>query len=289
MKQKNLLLLFALWPLFAVSSKQIFASGLESFPAQDEAPTITTETAVSMAQRINDHRRELGLPAYTYNDSLAQGAQWVTDTMAANEFISHYDDNGANPQQRADRAGYNAHVTEIIFGGFGGADAAWDWWSERELHESLITSEDYTEFGVALTVGAESGRAYWAVMFGKGDGENESAASGSSVTPGPVTKLPPTSTAVITAVNTPPTATSSPDPTATSEYSNSDDEAYPANPSSGESTDGNASNNNGTALGGATLENPPWLIIAAVFTIIFSIAVFYFPRLGLSQKFKERT
>lgn len=286
MKQKNLLLLFALWPLFAVSSKQIFASGLESFPAQDEAPPITTETAVFMAQRINAHRQELGLPAYTYDDSLAQASQWVVDTMAANEFISHYDDNGANPQQRAERAGYNAHVTEIIFGGFGGADAAWEWWSERELHESLLTSQDYTEFGVAVTIGAESGRTYWAVMFGKGD--PDAASSANSSTPGLVTKMPPATAIVETAVTSQPTATSHPDPTATSEQNSPDSQAYPAPPAD-PSSDGSVSANTTSTLNGASLENPPWLIIAAVLTIIFSIAVFYFPRLGLSQKFKEKT
>jgi hypothetical protein len=30
-------------------------------------------------------------------------------------------------------------------------------------------------------------------------------------------------------------------------------------------------------------------MIAAVATIIFGVAVFYFPRLGISRKFKEKT
>ncbi len=82
--------------------------------------------------------------------------------MAATEFISHYDDTGANPQQRAEKAGYDEHVTEIIFGGLGGVDAAWEWWTENDLHHGLLISEDYVEFGVATA----SQRTKWAAILG---------------------------------------------------------------------------------------------------------------------------
>lgn len=224
------------------------------------------------------------------DDSLRQGAQWIAETMAANEFISHYDDTGANPQQRAERAGYTAHVTEIIYGGLGGADAAWKWWIENDLHYGLLTSEDYVEFGVAMATGEQSGRIYWAVMFGAGDGKyNDASAEDEPVSPGFVTKLPPTS--LPTSETAVPSPTSSLDPTATSVQ-------VAANPpitniadlQLDEQTTATTNNNSATSRGqeSDSLKESLWLIIAALVTIIFGIAVFYFPRHGLSQKFKEK-
>lgn len=287
MKQKILLPMFALWLLTAIPSKQIFALGENSIGAQDSTPTTTPETAVHMTERINNYRTELGLPAYYQDEKLAQASQWVVDTMASTEFISHYDDTGANPQQRAEKAGYDEHVTEIIFGGFGGADAAWEWWSENDLHHNLLISEDYTELGVATAVSEQSGRQYWAIMVGFGDGQYESGTlsnnHGNEISV--VTKLPPTtSTTEITAV--PATSTvAQPNPTATSEQialvtdtspTNSNNTANKTNPNKADSSTFNS------------FDESSWLIIAAFATIFFSIAVFYFPKHGLSQKFKER-
>ena len=284
-------MMFALWLLLAASSKQTFALGKSSSAAQDLAPTTTPETAVYMTERINKYRTELNLPTYYQDQSLQQASQWVVDTMAATEFISHYDDTGANPQQRAEKAGYDEHVTEIIFGGFGGAEAAWEWWLDNELHHGLLTSEDYVEFGVATAVSEQSGRQYWAIMFGFGDGhyETSGSASNNGNVPGIVTKLPPaTSISEVTAVSATSTATH-PDPTATTEQVTLVTDTDPTNLSL---TDAKLENHPSTIANTAninSLEEGQWLMLAAVATIIISIAVFYFPRLGLSQKFKERT
>ncbi|MBE2222327.1 MAG: hypothetical protein IAF02_12340 [Anaerolineae bacterium] len=284
MKQNIWLMMFALWLLLGVSSKQIFALGGSPLAAQDPTPTSPPETAVHMKERINNYRTELGLPAYYQDEKLAQASQWVVDTMVATEFISHYDDTGANPQQRAEAAGYTEHVTEIIYGGVGGADAAWEWWFANELHHGLLISEDYVEFGVATAINPQSGRQYWAVMFGFGDGQYAADdLSNHENEAGVVTKLPSaTSTSAVTAVA--PTSTAEePSPTATSAQVALVD-TEPTNPTT-ENSSGTSTNN--TSLN--SLEESRWLIIAALATIIISIAVFYFPRLGLSQKFKERT
>lgn len=282
--------MFALCLLSAASSKQTFALGKSSSAAQDSEPTHTPETAVHMIERINNYRTDLNLPTFYQDQSLTRASQWVVDTMAATEFISHYDDAGANPQQRAEKAGYNEHVTEIIFGGLGGADAAWEWWSENELHHGLIISEDYVEFGVATAVSEQSGRQYWAIMFGFGDGHYDTALnSGHNGDTDVVTKLPPSiSTSEVTAVSATSTATL-PDPTATTEQvAVVIDTTDPANPSA---IDTNLENNvaaiNRSDI--SSLVESYWLMFAAVATIIIGIAVFYFPRVGLSQKFKERT
>ena len=289
MKQKILLTTFALWLLLSGSSKQTFALGENSSATQTSQPASTPETAVHMADRINDYRTEQGLPVFYEDQKLAQASQWVVDTMAATEFISHYDDTGANPQKRAEKAGYNEHVTEIIFGGFGGAEAAWEWWFENELHHGLIISEDYVEFGVATAVSEQSGRQYWAVMFGFGDGQYETGELTHENAAGVVTKLPPTaSTSEVTAVAVTSTA-EKPDPTATSEQVAVVTEPAPVNPNTSDSKIEPNSPLTTDTTGLKSLEESKWLIIAAVATIIIGIAVFYFPKHGLSQKFKERT
>jgi uncharacterized protein YkwD len=281
MKQKIVLTMFALWLLSAASSKQTFALGEKSAAAQDTLPTTTPETAVTMAERINNYRTELGLPAYYQDEALTQASQWVVDTMAVTEFISHFDDTGAGPQQRAEKAGYDEHVTEIIFGGYGGANAAWEWWLENELHHTLLTSEDYVEFGVATAV-SEQGRQFWAIMVGFGDGHYDtSGLANNNSTPDVVTKLPSaTSTFAATAVAT--STVTQPKPTATSEQI-----AHVTETNNPETTDNNTANTNQPAS--SSFEESGWLIIAAALTIIVGIAIFYFPRIGLNQKFKERT
>lgn len=285
MKQKILLLMFALWLLTAIPSKQIFALGEKSYAAQNSTPTTTQETAVHMTERINNYRTELDLPVYYQDEKLAQASQWVVDTMASTEFISHYDEAGANPQQRAEKAGYDEHVTEIIFGGFGGSDAAWEWWTENDLHHDLLISEDYIEIGVATAVSEQSGRQYWAIMFGFGDGQYESDNSSNNHTNEIVTKLPPTTeTAEVTAVSATSTATQ-PDPTATSEQIALVTDTASTNSNI---TDNKPNPNEANPSAYNSLGESSWLIIAAFATIFLGIAVFYFPRHGLSQKFKER-
>ena len=281
MKQIILLTMFALWLLPTMPSKQIFALDEHSSAVQDLEESKSQETAVHMSERINNYRTELDLPAYYPDQTLTQASQWVVNTMAATEFISHYDENGANPQQRAEKAGYDEHVTEIIYGGFGGADAAWEWWMENELHHGLIISEDYVEFGVATAVNQQSGRQYWAIMFGFGDGqyETDGPTAGHEGDIDVVTKLPPaTSTSEVTAVSPTSTATQ-PDPTATSEQIAMATETEPIDPPRSETIVENDSSAPDTT-GLHSIEESKWLIIAAVATIVFGIAVFYFPKHG---------
>ena len=289
MKQKILLTMFASWLLLTASSKQTFALSHNSFAAQDSEPTATSETAVDMIERINNYRTDLNLPAYYPDQSLAQASQWVVDTMVATEFISHYDENGANPQQRAEKAGYEEHVTEIIFGGLGGADAAWDWWTENELHHGLLISEDYVEFGVATAVSEQSGRQYWAIMFGFGDGHYDSngLSTEHNADSNIVTKLPPTATVEITAVSPTSTATQR-EPTATTEQVALVTDSDTPNTSSADPVSGDQGESS-NSLNLSTPNESQWLMIAAVATIILGVAVFYFPRLGISRKFEEKT
>ncbi len=275
MKLNTRLSLFALSLLLLAPTKQTFALDNIRIGWQDSE----TDTAVAMAQRVNTHRQEIGLPAYAVNEALTRAAQEVADHMAATEFTSHYDGNGANPSQRALQAGYEDHVTEIIYGGFGGSDAAWQWWSENDLHYGLIISEDYHEFGVGMAVGQESGRAYWAIMFGTGLPVKESV---STVTP----SVPPTETKLTgtTATAVPsPVPTASEAPTLLPDANNSTValtmlEEEPNTETNGMSDEANTLTPSPQPARTQDEEDSTWLIIAAALTIIAGVVFFYFPR-----------
>jgi len=274
MKQNIRLSMFALCLLVLASAKQTFALDNNRFGHQQPG----ADTAKGMATRVNAHREEAGLTPYVLNDALTSAAQQVADHMAATEFTSHYDGNGANPSQRALQAGYTDHVTEIIYGGFGGAEAAWTYWKDNELHHDLIVSEDYHEFGVGMAVGVESGRMYWAVMLGTGLPEEKPLTAVTPIIPGTVTKLPGAATAV-------------PTPAATSDQSAAETTATDTTVTLTALDNGRANDNAGT-LGspddGTTpapakpanedTEDSPWMIVAAALTILAGVVFFYFPR-----------
>lgn len=289
MKQNIRLSLFALFLLLLASAKQTFAldNNLNSLQTSE------ADTAVDMANRVNDHRAESGLLPYTQNTALVQAAQQVADHMAATEFTSHYDAEGSSPSQRALQRGYTDHVTEIIYGGFGGVNAAWEWWTENELHDSLLLSTDYHEFGIGRAVGVDSGRVYWAIMFGTGTSADKTGTAVTPAIPGIVTKLPGTG---VTAVPSPspvagqtPTQVLAAEDTAVSLTSLESDgtlesAVYIETATGGASTPTTAGSANEAE------EDSTWLIVAAALTILFGVVFFYFPRAGQSRpKPQDRT
>lgn len=272
MKQNIRLSMFALCLLVFASAKQTFALEHNRYGLQEP----DADTAEKMAARVNAYRTEAGLPAFTTNDALANAAQKVANHMAATEFISHYDADGANPSQRALQAGYADHVTEIIYGGFGGAETAWAYWTENDLHNDLILSEDYHEFGVGMANGTDSGRTYWAIMLGTGIPPKEPTVT---VAPGTVTKLP--ATAVTAEPSPSPTASQTPPEPHTDETSIALTALENTGPDNG--PDAAANPDNIAAPPPAEPANPdaddsPWLIVAAALTILAGIIFFYFPR-----------
>jgi hypothetical protein len=126
-------------------------------------------------------------------------------------------------------------------------------------------------------------------MFGFGDGhyDTEGLTINHNGDSNIFTKLPPTSTVEATAVSPTSTATQ-PDPTATSEQVALVTDSDITDSSSADPNSGDQSGTPTRSNINASNENQ-WLMIAAVATIIFGVAVFYFPRLGISRKFKEKT
>ncbi|MBK8985581.1 MAG: hypothetical protein IPM39_05800 [Chloroflexi bacterium] len=280
MKQNSGILLFVLFILIWGTAKQ--TSALDNQLARQQ--TAEADTAVGMADRVNAHRQAAGLFPYATNQALSLAAQQVADHMAATDFTSHYDGNGANPSQRALQTGYADHVTEIIYGGFGGSNAAWAWWTENQLHEGLLLSTDYHEFGVGMAVAADSGRLYWAIMFGTGLPAQETRTAVSPSVPGVITKLP---GAAATAVPNPsPTASQTITESAIIEdtaVSLTSLESDALTPQTDPATLANDSTNAAATPAAQESEESAWLIIAAALTILVGVVFFYFPRARNTQ------
>jgi uncharacterized protein YkwD len=280
MKQDIRLSLFALLLLIFLPTKQIFALGASNYRWQN----LESDSAALMGSRVNDHRQQADLPSYATNESLRQAAQKIADHMATTEFISHFDGDGANPTLRAERFGYTDHVTEIIYGGFGGVNAAWEWWLANELHQNLILSEDYYEFGVGMAVGVESGRFYWAIVFGTGLPADEEPAPAATL-PDSQPKLPVTATTAVPAPS--PTAEQIPTEMAVAAILETPTlvNINGSTPSGAialtdEGLDSSLATDEIVAI--ATPQDT-WLIIAAAVTILFGILIFYFPRASWSR------
>jgi hypothetical protein len=101
---------------------------------------------------VNQLRAEHGLPPYQYNATLAVAAQNQANWMATVPSPTRtHRDNGSTPQSRANAAGYNGFVTEIIVGGSNMTpQQGLIWWRNSSLHYSNMVSSRYSEAGACL-------------------------------------------------------------------------------------------------------------------------------------------
>lgn len=137
---------------------------LPSAAAAATKPPTEIQTTV---QSINRLREEANLPLYVPEEKLMKVAQGHAEYMAETTYVSHYGRHESRANDRAVIAGYDAHVSEIIFGGSADLSAVLAWWSESAVYRPLMLSERYHEIGVGLAY-ATDGRAYWAIVLGEG-------------------------------------------------------------------------------------------------------------------------
>ncbi|MDT8304839.1 MAG: LysM peptidoglycan-binding domain-containing protein [Anaerolineae bacterium] len=120
-------------------------------PAAGAAPATQSAPAVEILSLVNQLRAEHGLPPYQFNGTLAIAAQNHANWMASTVTYSHTQDNGSTPQTRANAAGYNGFVSEIIVGGSNMSPAqGLIWWRNSSLHYSNMVSSRYSEAGAAF-------------------------------------------------------------------------------------------------------------------------------------------
>jgi LysM repeat protein len=120
-------------------------------PAAGAAPASQSGPAVEILSLVNQLRAEHGLPPYQFNGTLAIAAQNHANWMASTVTYSHTQSDGSTPQTRANAAGYNGFVTEIIVGGSNMTPAQGIiWWRNSSLHYSNMVSSRYSEAGAAF-------------------------------------------------------------------------------------------------------------------------------------------
>lgn len=143
------------------------AFGLSPVAAQDAQSVLLA--------RINNLRRSQGLPAYAISAALNAAARQHAAWMARTGQVSHQQEDGSGPRERARQAGYASNwVSENIYRSPGASPLdAWNWWMASPIHYAGIVSPNYDNVGIGSASGAY-GLAY-VLVFGNSRGRASAA------------------------------------------------------------------------------------------------------------------
>lgn len=130
-----------------------------------------------LLSQTNRLRHEKGLPAYVIHSALTAAAHQQASWMAATGRISHTQDDGAGPRERARQAGYpTSWVSENIYmGGDPSPQSAWNFWLTSSIHYAGLVSPYYDSIGIGQSSGG--GRHAFVMVFGNSSGRRPQADS----------------------------------------------------------------------------------------------------------------
>ncbi|MDQ7026806.1 MAG: CAP domain-containing protein [Anaerolineae bacterium] len=131
--------------------------------------------------RINNLRSQNGLAPYTLHPALTAAAQNQAQWMVNTGQVSHVQEDGSRPSDRAAAAGYTSQwVSENIYmGGLASVESAWNFWLNSPIHYAGLTSPNYQNIGIASARG-DGGQSF-VLVFGVPSGATSST-SGTSHT-----------------------------------------------------------------------------------------------------------
>ena len=148
----------------------------------------TQGDAVSyLLSRANSLRASQGLPGYSLHPALSAAAANQARWMAQTGRVSHYQDDGSGPRQRAQAAGFpSSWVGENIYmGGGANPETAWNWWLGSPVHYAGIISPNYDMVGIGSAPGGS--RTAFVMVFGNSSGRvaggNSNAGSSAPAAP----------------------------------------------------------------------------------------------------------
>jgi uncharacterized protein YkwD len=123
--------------------------GIATCPFEENAQFVS-----QLQKLINDERAKAGLPALVINDQLNAAAKGHAVNMLCNNYLSHIGLDNSTPQNRVQKAGYNASlVVENLFAlapAYGGnPQAAFDWWMSDPASKADLLNPNTTVFGIA--------------------------------------------------------------------------------------------------------------------------------------------
>lgn len=121
---------------------------------------------------INDERIQANLDPLQIDRQLSEAAQIHSESMADDDFFSHYGVDGASPFDRIEDAGYRYSIAaENIAAGYQTPEAVVEAWMGSSGHRANILNSDLTEIGVgyeylANDTGLVNYDSYWTTTFG---------------------------------------------------------------------------------------------------------------------------
>jgi len=128
------------------------------------------DPAGELLGRINAARVANGLPPYALNDKLTTAAQAHSKDMASKGKVDRVGSDGSTPKSRILSAGYGQWtigpvIDEAIYGGTGGAQGAFDWWTSTDTDRGRLLSARFREVGIGAAT-APNGWIYWTLDLG---------------------------------------------------------------------------------------------------------------------------
>jgi len=118
----------------------------------------------------NAERSKADLPAFTYNDKLAQAATAKAEDMFGKNYWAHYGPTGETPWQFILGAGYQyEYAGENLAKNFLFSDGVVSAWMASPTHRENILRKEYTDIGCAIKNGVLNGEETTLVvqMFGR--------------------------------------------------------------------------------------------------------------------------
>ncbi|MQS38927.1 CAP domain-containing protein [Streptomyces katsurahamanus] len=138
------------------------SSSAASTPSSSSSSHTAAEAEVLAL--VNEERAKVGCAPVRFDASLAKLAGDFSSDMAARDFFSHTDPDGATPWDRAEKAGVKNLGGENIARGQADAGAVMNSWMNSEGHRANILNCDYKTLGVGVDMG--DGGPWWTQNFG---------------------------------------------------------------------------------------------------------------------------
>jgi uncharacterized protein YkwD len=154
----------------------ITASSTPEPAAPEPEPVPPSPTPVpdigELVSLINGYRAENGLGPLVTSPALTQAAQWMSEDMAANGYLSHTDSLGRDNLGRLaafgyDCTAYNTWCGENLAAGTATARETLDAWRNSAGHNDLLLKADFAALGIGCAYGQGSTYGwYWAIELG---------------------------------------------------------------------------------------------------------------------------
>jgi uncharacterized protein YkwD len=181
--------------LAATSLVLVVGLGLAISDTAHEARAALDTEEQALLILINDYRVANGRDTLSLNTELTNAAEWMSNDMAANDYLSHTDSLGRDPFERMADFGYDYSTSkgETLAAGMETAQTAFDLWKNSPVHNAIMLDASYRVIGIGRAYGADSIYGwYWTADFGGLDPVTPTPTPSGTPTPTPMPTPTPT-------------------------------------------------------------------------------------------------